>query len=140
MKKCRCCLERKPNLDFPASYTGNPSTKCQSCWDAGFQGVNNRISGTFRDYWLRKKFGIGEEDYERMLKEQNGCCAICKSPTPKGRKRGSGGEVKNFYVDHCHETGKVRGLLCNHCNRGLGLLGDDLDNLKLAVEYLSKVR
>ena len=136
MKKCRCCLERKPNESFPASHTGNPSTKCQDCWDAGFQGVNNRITGTFRDYWLRKKFGIGEEDYQILFDKQDGKCAICGSDSPRGRKNGKGGEVKNFFVDHCHETGKVRGLLCNHCNRGLGLLGDNLLTLKSAVSYL----
>jgi hypothetical protein len=136
MKKCRCCLERKSNENFPASYTGNPSTKCQDCWDAGFQGVNNRITGTFRDYWLRKKFGIGEEDYAALFEKQGGKCAICGSDSPKGRKSGRGGKVNNFYVDHCHQTGKVRGLLCNHCNRGLGLLGDNLAALESAVTYL----
>jgi hypothetical protein len=98
--------------------------------------VNNRITGTFRDYWLRKKFGIGEEDYQILFDKQDGKCAICGSDSPRGRKNGKGGEVKNFFVDHCHETGKVRGLLCNHCNRGLGLLGDNLLTLKSAVSYL----
>lgn len=136
MKKCRCCLQKKPSDSYPASHTGNPSTKCQDCWDAGFQGVNNRLTGSYRDHWLRLKFGIGEEDYSRLLESQGGKCAICGSTEPKGRKAGRGGEVKNFFVDHCHETGKVRGLLCNHCNRGLGLMGDNLDRLQAAVDYL----
>jgi hypothetical protein len=136
MKKCRCCLERKPNDRYPISYTGNPSTKCQDCWDAGFQGVNNRITGTFRDYWLRKKFGIGEEDYQLMFDRQEGKCAICNSSEPGGRKAGAGGAVKNFFVDHCHITGQVRGLLCNNCNRGMGLLGDSIENLERAILYL----
>ena len=135
MKKCRCCLQRKLHDQFPASYTGNPSTKCQDCWDAGFQGVNNRITGSYRDYWLRLKFGIGEEDYAEMFKAQSGKCAICRSPEPGGRSA-----VSNFFVDHCHDTGKIRGLLCNNCNRGLGLLGDNLASLERVIQYLSKVR
>jgi hypothetical protein len=135
MKKCRCCLERKPSDQYPSSYTGNPSTKCQDCWDKGFQGVNNRITGSYRDYWLRQKFGIGEEDYSILLESQGRKCAICGSTDPKGRKA-----VQNFFVDHCHETGKVRGLLCNDCNRGLGLLGDNIANIERAILYLSKVR
>lgn len=75
------------------------------------------------------------DDYNRMLKEQDGVCAICKSDDPKSPER-----VGYWYVDHCHTTGKVRGLLCNSCNRGVGLLGDDISNLERAILYLSKVR
>jgi len=74
-------------------------------------------------------------DYSRMLEEQNGRCAICLSDDPKSPDR-----VNHWYIDHCHTTGVVRGLLCNSCNRGVGLLGDDIANLERAILYLSKVR
>jgi len=69
---------------------------------------------TKRDYFLTHKFGITTKDYDKILFEQNNCCAICLS-TSMGDKRS-----KNFHVDHCHATGKVRGLLCNDCNLAVG--------------------
>jgi len=74
---------------------------------------------------LFKKYGITLEQYKVMLDSQNGQCKICHKS-----------EV--LYVDHCHETGKVRGLLCNTCNMGLGHLGDDLTILQSAVQYLQE--
>ena len=67
-----------------------------------------------------------------MFKEQNECCAICgKHKSELNMKR-----KNNLCVDHCHETGRIRGLLCDKCNRGIGLLGDSLKNLKSAISYL----
>ena len=62
-----------------------------------------------RDQYLKKKYGIGIEEYKRMFKAQNGVCAVCRRP-PKNKK-------KNLHVDHDHKTGEVRGLLCYYCNR-----------------------
>ena len=76
-----------------------------------------------------KGYGITLADYGRMLCEQGGVCAICKTlRVSKAHPR--------LNVDHNHKTGKVRGLLCWMCNRGIGLLGDDLKRLESAVEYL----
>lgn len=71
-----------------------------------------------------KKYGITVSQYEQMLENQNNSCAICLK---------SFGQV---YVDHCHATGKVRGLLCLKCNTGIGLLEDSVENLKNAISYL----
>ena len=76
-----------------------------------------------------KKFGLTLEDYELLLKNQNGVCAICKN-------RESSKMTSNLSVDHSHETGKVRGLLCARCNAGLGLLKDDIGCLQNAISYL----
>ena len=81
-----------------------------------------------RDTRLRKQFGIGAAEYDQLLTEQNGGCAICGA-------RFSHGEVR-LAVDHCHDTGKVRGLLCSNCNQGLGKFGDDPDRLDRAGMYL----
>ena len=82
--------------------------------------------------YLKNNYGITTEDYERMLSEQDNKCKICL---------GSGFSMKKEHkvllvVDHCHTTGRVRGLLCHNCNRALGLLKDKEDNLLRAIEYL----
>lgn len=78
---------------------------------------------------LKHNYGITPEDYDKLLVEQNGLCAICGANEP-GRGH------QHFSVDHDHETGVVRGLLCNNCNRGLGLLGDNIEGIKRALNYL----
>lgn len=72
-------------------------------------------------------FGLTIEDYDRLLAEQGGLCYICSRP-PQGGKA--------FSVDHDHETGLVRGLLCSNCNHAIGLLHEDKRWLRRAAEYL----
>ena len=86
----------------------------------------------YREENLRKMYGIGHADYERMLEEQGGGCAICGSSKPNGNSR------RWLHVDHCHETGLVRGVLCSTCNSGLGSFGDDIGRLEAAVLYLKR--
>ena len=66
-----------------------------------------------------------------MLAQQEYKCAICNTDKPTGK-------WKVFAVDHCHETGEVRGLLCNECNRGMGLLRDNAELLRKAADYLDR--
>lgn len=73
------------------------------------------------------QYGLTPEDYSTILESQGGGCAICGCPPPADRC---------LAVDHCHKTGKVRGILCGSCNRGLGLFKDDVVKMKKAVEYL----
>lgn len=75
---------------------------------------------------LKRKYGITADQYQQMLEEQGGVCAICKTP-PTNRK---------LVVDHCHQSGVVRGLLCNHCNSMLGFSRDKLAVLVALNEYL----
>jgi hypothetical protein len=77
-----------------------------------------------------KSYGISLEQYDRLLAAQNGGCAICGSKEAKTQRNG------RFCLDHNHQTGEVRGLLCAPCNRGVGLLGDDPERLKKASDYL----
>ena len=83
-----------------------------------------------KSYELKRKFNITPEDYNRMFEEQAGRCKICNTHASNF--------TKALAVDHCHTTGKVRGLLCDKCNRGIGLLGDDVEILKAAVRYLEE--
>ena len=81
--------------------------------------------------YLQSKFGISYDDYCEMERNQNGVCAICGQF--ETHRRG-----QRLCVDHDHETGKTRGLLCHHCNTGIGLLGDNISTLQNAIDYLTR--
>lgn len=84
-----------------------------------------------RERWLfnhrTKSYGITVAQYKQMLEEQKGLCAICGEPDPDG---------KRLSIDHDHDTGTVRGLLCNKCNLGLGYFRDSAKRLARAAIYL----
>ncbi len=79
-----------------------------------------------------KKLGITHEDFDAMVAVQDGRCAICNEKQPKQED----GRQFHLCVDHCHKTGKVRGLLCRTCNTGIGQLRDDPILVKNALDYL----
>jgi len=115
-KICKRCKQNKPKVNF----TTNKSTK---------DGLNSSCKQCIKDSSLLKKYGISLNGYNALLKSQGFRCALCGTNKPLGV---SG----MFVVDHCHKTGVVRGLLCNHCNTGLGKLGDNVETLQRAVDYL----
>lgn len=78
---------------------------------------------------LKKIYGITSDQWWDMFEEQNSKCKICKSDTTAGH---------NWHTDHCHETNKVRGILCYHCNLLLGMAKDDVNVLKQAIDYLEE--
>jgi hypothetical protein len=79
---------------------------------------------------IQKRYGISLQEYEELKAIQNNKCAICGGVQTKG---------KRWCIDHCHETGEVRGLLCDGCNLGLGLMGDNKEGLLRALAYLENV-
>jgi|SRR3990167_721246 len=83
---------------------------------------------------LRRNYGITFEDYEKKLKEQNGVCAICKRPETIAIR----GSTLSLAIDHNHNTGQIRGLLCGQCNMSLGGFKDSQELLLNATEYLNK--
>lgn len=87
-----------------------------------------------QDGYLMRNYGIKLSDYKRMLEEQDNKCAICKGP---GFLIGTNNHKVLLVVDHCHTTGRVRGLLCHNCNRALGLLQDKQENVQRALDYLN---
>lgn len=89
----------------------------------------------FRNYKLKKKYGISLEDYNSMLEHQNGKCAICKTDLIVGSYYKNGG---NCRVDHNHQTGKVRELVCHECNAVLGFSKENIDILQNTMNYLRK--
>lgn len=84
-----------------------------------------------RNATLKKKYGIGVDEYDKILREQRGTCAICD-------RTDSGVGHPNLHVDHNHKTGGVRGLLCQPCNTAIGMFRDKTALLKNAIAYLEK--
>lgn len=79
-----------------------------------------------------RRYGITPEQFDQMLHDQSGLCAICgDKPDPDGR-----GAYARLHIDHCHATGEVRSLLCGRCNQGLGYFRDDPNRLAAAAQYL----
>lgn len=116
-KWCTGCERFLPTSDFYKTSKGDGFVaKCKPCWT-----VACRISV------LQRKYGLSKEDLERMTKAQKGRCAICKR-RPQGEA---------LHVDHCHDTGKVRGLLCGQCNRAIGLFQHKTKRLTAAIAYLA---
>lgn len=138
-KKCCVCNERK-HFDLFYNFknkSDNKSYRCKVCDDKARKKWKNanpeKSYSSTRKRNLKHKYGISLEKYEEMLTEQEGKCAICKAT-----ENNTTGNRKdwNFAVDHDHETGKIRGLLCNSCNRGIGLLKDNPELLRKAAEYV----
>jgi len=117
MKKCGDCGKKKNKKEFYKRSENSKSlrSKCKDC----------QKKHTRKNYIAR--YG-NDFDYDEAFLEQNGVCAICGGTCYK----------INLSIDHCHETGTVRGLLCSNCNAGLGQLGDSESILKRAIIYLRK--
>lgn len=90
-----------------------------------------RLRSRERQHNLQRKYGLTIAEYEAMVAAQNGVCAICLKPPTKGNG-------KKLCIDHCHTTGKIRGLLCCACNSAIGNMEDSIERLESAKEYLRK--
>ncbi len=85
------------------------------------------------EWMLRTKYNITVQDYTQIKEKQRDLCAICGQPeTFVGKSK----KVQPLGVDHCHQTGKVRGLLCRDCNLSIGHMKDSVERLKAAIKYL----
>lgn len=81
-------------------------------------------------------YGITDAEYTKLLIEQGGVCAVCRQP--ETRRMGPAGGTRPLAVDHDHETGEIRGLLCSRCNAALGFLNDDPALVEAALGYITK--
>jgi hypothetical protein len=149
-KVCSGCLKRKHRNKFPRRATADGHySRCYVCynkqkaeWRAKNPGKNQAAKQKYRsadpdrlrDNNLRSKYGISLADYNQMLAEQDGVCAICS--LPERVKHGKSGKTAPLAVDHCHDTGRVRGLLCFSCNVALGKFNDDHTLVNKALNYL----
>lgn len=111
----RICTQCERDLDvneFPCYQLESGRTKrrnwCRQC---------------INDAQRAKNYGLSVDDYQNLVSDQNGLCKICS-------------KQDSLVVDHCHETNKIRGLLCSQCNVGLGMFGDSVSTMLLAIDYL----
>lgn len=136
MKVCNRCNTEKPLTDFVKRNNRGNGTQayCKVCHNSNMRSQNR--TDYMRNYDLQKTYGIDVTEYQRLLLLQDGKCAICDKTAEEKMK----GKKKYLCVDHCHTTGNIRGLLCDPCNRAIGLLQDSKESLAKAINYLSKSR
>lgn len=130
-RECRTCSHTKPAKDFrmysKVSSTGKHyyrQTRCREC-ESLYSKTQGRVNS------LQRQYNMTPGEYLDLLQEQNNRCAICEEECSTGWR---------LAVDHDHDTGEVRGLLCNKCNRGLGYFKDNTQLLSAAILYLRGVR
>ena len=129
--------------EYRKEYRQKHKQKLAEYGQLWYKDNKEKLKGYFKEYWqknkerikdssrnsqLRKGYGIEPVEYAQMLVDQKGLCSICKRPQSEFKKR--------FAVDHNHETGCIRGLLCGSCNRAIGLLQDSSRLCKDAAVYL----
>jgi hypothetical protein len=144
MKVCSICKEPKELSQFGSdkSSKDGKNHRCKPCYNTYMlnahhttrRDANNARARKWhhshktkaKDTALRRKFSIGIDEYNKLAAEQNNLCAICKNPNT----------LRMLVVDHNHATDKIRGLLCDHCNKGLGFFKDNTDLLTEAINYI----
>lgn len=135
-KTCTNCGVEKERSEFsqskPGKYGPVLMSACKACAAARArkwaEDNRERSRETSRRTKMLTNYGITVEEYDARSAAQGDVCACCGKPEERYR----------LSVDHCHETGRIRGLLCNTCNRGIGLLGDNVEALRKAVDYLER--
>lgn len=152
-KVCATCGATKPLTEFHRSATGKDGRRgsCGLCQNEKsrvnrqenvereqrrkrdwYQEHKDEVADRMRESHLIRRYGITTAEYETLLEAQNGVCAICARPESSSR-------YGYLAVDHDHETGVVRGLLCGGCNKALGGFGDSEELLAKAIAYLAGV-
>lgn len=137
-RSCNLCGKNKFLYDFSLKVRRDKASEelyfdviCNSC---RYECMNNidRNSDKYRNSKLRSSYGITLEEYNNILKKQDYKCAIC------GMEEKDDKFLSKFTVDHCHRTGKVRGITCGNCNISIGKLGDSSEMIYRAYLYLKK--
>lgn len=125
---CPGCGETDPNKFYVHKKTGTRSNAyCAECHKINCRNRYNSKTMFQKRAERAVMYGLSADEYIKMHEKQDGKCAICKKEP--STKRG-------LHIDHCHKTGKVRGLLCHNCNIGIGNFSHDSDLLSTAIEYL----
>lgn len=141
-RTCRACGVFKPVSELRKNKACRLGvTKiCNRCVSEQVMRRRDEAPDVALNSHLRRTFGITLDQYNALLERQNGVCAICGEPPTiiMGRRSPRQGRMvrPRLVVDHCHETGLIRGLLCTPCNRGIGILGDNAERVKRALFYL----
>jgi hypothetical protein len=125
-RRCPDCAEIKALEEFSRHKNGSKGrgAYCKPCHNA--RGVaSKQRTGGFAEYHRRQRYGMNLGDFDRLLENQGGVCALC-------------GERPAEHVDHDHTFGPVRGILCFNCNGGLGQFLDRVDIMTKAIDYLER--
>ena len=131
MKKCSKCKIEKEYTAFH-KRTASKDGYHYYCKECASSSRKEWITPeTRRKYSLKALYGLTPKEYEELFISQGSCCAICFTTEPGGRHN-------QWHIDHNHDTDKVRGILCNDCNVGLGCFKDDRYRMSEAVVYLRK--
>lgn len=128
-KICKTCEVEKLVTEYQKDITKKDHLRpyCKECTSKRRKQLLSKE--TIRQRNLEKNFGKGALDvYKKLFEEQGGVCAICSTP--------ENGRYSNLSIDHDHDTNEIRGLLCNSCNRGIGLLKDSPEVIRKAAEYV----
>lgn len=146
-KTCVVCKRTKPIDQFGFFYTSKDGHKQRCHWcerEAKERRTQSdpiereKLRTLHRRSRYKTKYGITLEEYDALLAEQSGVCAICGKPETQKRQYYQKTELRDLAVDHCHKTKKVRALLCCFCNQGIGIFREDTELLKKAIAYLEK--
>jgi hypothetical protein len=134
-KRCTPCLaewSRTESIRRSREWTAADPERAREKDRRGYWNRVDTVRQAKLDEHLRRKYGMERADYDRMVEEQGNRCLICQRQPEGNRHHG------RLHVDHCHTSGRVRGLLCGNCNTMIGLAGEDSKVLLAAVEYLEK--
>jgi len=129
-KWCNRCEIEKPEADFHKDKTVRSGLYgfCKVCKTNASKQWQKDNPTRKRETQLKRNYGISLEDYQEMKKAQNNCCATCD--------RNESELKRSLMVDHCHTSGKIRGLLCDECNLSLGKIKDNIQTLEKMILYL----
>lgn len=135
LRSCSVCLEEKPLTLFRRRQK-----QCRVCenkknllrYHTKYKTSINHRKASYK-YTLKTVYGLTEKDYRKMYQDQSGSCSICLEKISNIFEEDL---VKSQAIDHCHTTGKIRGLLCRQCNTALGMLKDNVDSARRLVKYL----
>lgn len=132
-KACRCAYSRKYRRDnLKKAKENNKKWKINNPEKVALirKRQKKKAKEKTHRYHIKREYGMSSEQYEYMLLEQGGVCAAngCHEIMKHGR----------LSVDHCHKTGRIRGLLCSQCNTTLGRVGDSIEKLKGLISYLER--
>jgi hypothetical protein len=135
IKKCSTCKEEKPLEKFYRSKneTYGRHARCTDCVKTRTLSDSAKELKNAYNRARSRKYGTGftQEEFEQKLEEQGGLCAICGADKPSS---------KSLHADHCHETKMKRGVLCQKCNMGIGLFGDNTELMEKAIMYLNQYK
>src|SRR5690349_14148731 len=117
---------KRKNRERQRQYRARHREKTNAARRAAYAATNEWERR--RPYYFKKRYGISEEERDALFASQGEVCPICETDDPKSKV--------GWVVDHCHTSGKIRGVLCHQCNTMLGMARDNTDTLSKAIAYL----